>query len=343
MDSASSLPDPDILMEIIRSQTEIAQQGLDLGGVMAFVSERLQGLTGADGAVVELAEGDEMVYRAASGIARSQLGLRLSREGSLSGQCVARQRILRCDDAETDAQVDREACRKMGLRSMVVAPLKHGEATVGVLKLASARPNAFSDVHLRILELMSGLIAAAMYHAVRFETDALYHRATHDALTGLANRALFYDRLRQTLSQAHRQSSFLGVLNLDMDGLKPINDTHGHRAGDEALREAGRRISSISRQSDTVARLGGDEFAVILTDVGGRDNALRHADRLAEEIRRPFSFEDKALALDASIGLAVFPEDGTDMDSLIEKADQAMYAVKRARKRLAESGAAVAS
>ncbi len=331
-DSAPLPPSPDILMEIIRAQTDIAQQGLDLGGVMTFVTERLQALTGADGAIVELAEGEDMVYRAASGIARHQLGLRLRREGSLSGMCVAQQQILRCDDSETDARVDREACRKVGLRSMVVAPLKHGETTVGALKIASSRACAFSDAHLQILELMSGLIAAAMYNAVRFETDELYHRATHDALTGLANRALFYDRLRQNLNLAHRQSSFLGVLNLDMDGLKPINDTHGHRAGDEALREAGRRISRVSRQSDTVARLGGDEFAVILTDVGGRDNALRHADRLAEEIRQPFTFEDKDLTLDASIGLAVFPEDGADMDSLIEKADQAMYAVKRTRK-----------
>jgi diguanylate cyclase (GGDEF)-like protein len=319
-------------MEIIRAQTEIAQLGLDLGGVMAFVTERVQQLTAAGGAIVELAEGDEMVYRAASGMAKPQLGLRLQRHGSLSGLCVEQRRVLRCDDSESDPRVDREACRKVGLRSMVVAPLNHGETTVGVLKITAAEPNAFADEHVHVLELMSGLIASAMHHAVQYETNELYHRATHDALTGLANRALFYDRLRQSLSLARRQSSQLGILFLDMDGLKPINDKYGHRTGDAVIRETGQRISKVSRQSDTVARLGGDEFAVIAADVSGRDGARQHADRLGDEIRRPFAFEDNQLALDASIGLAIFPDDGTETDALVEKADQAMYAIKRTRK-----------
>jgi diguanylate cyclase (GGDEF)-like protein len=299
---------------------------------MAFVTERVQQLTGADGAIVELAEGDEMVYRASSGMASHQLGLRLQRHTSLSGLCVEQRRVLCCDDSEIDPRADKDACRKVGLRSMVVAPLNHGEATIGALKIVAAEPDVFTDEHVRILELMCGLIAAAMSNAVQFETNELYHKATHDALTGLANRALFYDRLRQCLSLARRQSSRLGLLNLDMDGLKPINDTYGHRAGDAAIYETGRRISRISRQSDTVARMGGDEFAIIMTDIDSRDSAVHHTDRIADEIGRPFSFEDSQLALGASIGLAIFPDDGTEMDSLIEKADQAMYAVKRTRK-----------
>jgi len=319
-------------MEIIRAQTEIAQLGLDLGNVMAFVSERVQQLTGAGGAIVELAEGDDMVYRAASGIARHQLGLRLRRDNSLSGLCVAQRCVLRCDDSEIDPRADREACRKVGLRSMVVTPLNHGESTIGVLKIAATEPNVFTDAHVRILDLMCGLIAAAMSNSVQYETSELYHKATHDALTGLANRALFYDRLRQSLRLAHRKSTRLAILNLDLDGLKPINDTYGHRAGDAAICETGRRISRISRQSDTVARLGGDEFAVILADIDSRDSAIHQSDRLAAEIRQPFSFGDSPLPLDASIGVAIFPDDGTEMESLIEKADQAMYAVKRTRK-----------
>jgi len=147
-------------MEIIRAQTDIAQLGLDLGGVMAFVTERVQQLTDAGGAIVELAEGDEMVYRAASGMAKNQLGLRLRRIGSLSGLCVQQRTVLRCDDSENDVRVDKEACRKVGLRSMVVAPLNHGETTVGVLKIAAAEPNVFSDEHVNILQLMCGLIAS---------------------------------------------------------------------------------------------------------------------------------------------------------------------------------------
>ncbi len=324
--------DSAILMEIIRAQTEIAKLGLDLGGVMTFVADRVQELTEASGAIVELAEGSEMVYRAAAGIAKGQLGLRLNRAGSLSGLCIEQGRVLRCDDSESDPRVDREACRRVGLRSMVVAPLNHNDTTVGVLKIAAAAPGFFTDGHVRVLELMSGLIAAAMYHATTYETSELYHRATHDSLTGLANRALFYDRLRQCLALAHRQSAQVGLLNLDMDGLKPINDRYGHRAGDAAIRETAQRIRRISRQSDTVARLGGDEFAIILPDIACRDSALSHAGRIAAEISQPFAFEDRALDLGASIGVATFPLDGTEPDALIEQADRAMYETKRSRK-----------
>jgi diguanylate cyclase (GGDEF)-like protein len=320
--------DPTILIEIIQAQTEIAKLGLDLGGVIAFVAERVQQLTGAGGAIVELAEGDDMVYRAAAGMAHSQLGLRLQRQGSMSGLCVERGQPLQCDDSETDPRVDREACRRVGLRSMVCAPLNHNGATVGVLKIASPVANGFSERHVQILGLMSDLIAAAMFHAVQYETSELYHKATHDALTGLANRALFYDRLRQCVALARRKSGQVGILNLDMDGLKPINDQMGHRAGDAAIREIALRISRGSRKADTVARLGGDEFGVILPEVMDRDSAASLAQRIAEEIRLPFHFEDKPVPLDASIGMAVFPDDGAEIETLIESADKAMYAVK---------------
>jgi diguanylate cyclase (GGDEF)-like protein len=331
-DSDSFAPSPEDLIKIIQAQSEIAKRDLDLGGVMDFVAEQVQQLTGAGGAIVELAEGDEMVYRAASGMAKAQLGLRLSRQGSLSGLCVAAAEILRCDDSDTDPRVDREACRKVGLRSMVTAPLKHGDTVVGVLKLASPGVAAFSERDIQMLRLMSDLIAAAIHHSAQFDANELYHRATHDALTGLANRALFYDRLRQNLAQARRKSAKIGLLNLDMDGLKPINDRFGHRAGDAAIREAANRISSVARQTDTVARMGGDEFAVILPEIPERHIAADHARRIGEQIRLPFAFEDNDLALDASIGIAVFPDDGDDLDALIEKADQAMYHTKRARK-----------
>jgi hypothetical protein len=99
--------DPRLLLEIIRAQTEIAKLGMDLGAVMAFVAERVQQLTHAGGAIVELAEGDDMVYRAAAGMAKNQLGLRLKREGSMSGLCVAEGAALQCDDSEQDPRVDR--------------------------------------------------------------------------------------------------------------------------------------------------------------------------------------------------------------------------------------------
>lgn len=331
MDQTTEPADPALLMAIIQAQTEVAQLGLDLGAVMDFVTSRVQTLTGAAGAIVELAEGEEMVYRAASGIAERQLGLRLSRQGSLSGESVALGQILCCQDSESDERVDRDACRRVGLRSMIVSPLIHAGHAVGVLKIAWQAPAAFSHRDVRLVELMSGLIAASMYTASRFEADELYRRATQDPLTGLANRALFYDRLRQCLSLAERKAAQVGVINLDMDGLKPINDRFGHRAGDAAIRETALRIRQSVRTSDTTARLGGDEFGVILSQVEDRHTAAECAERIRTEIERPFTFEERPLPLNASVGVAVFPEDANDLDGLIERADKSMYAMKRTR------------
>ena len=324
--------DPGTLIEIIQAQSDIVKLGLDLGGVIDFVAERVQHLTHASGAIVELAEGDDMVYRAAAGMAQHQLGLRLKRHGSLSGLCIDKGVPLRCDDSDSDPRVDREACCRVSLRSMVCAPLKHNDATVGVLKIASANVNAFNERHTQILQLMSDLIAAAMFNAVKFETSELYHKATHDTLTGLANRALFYDRLRQYVTLAQRKSTRLGILNLDMDGLKPINDRLGHRVGDAALCEIANRISRGSRETDTVARIGGDEFGVILADVEDRDGAASIAARISDTIHLPFLFENRTIPLGASIGMAIFPDDGAEVEALIESADQSMYAIKRSRR-----------
>lgn len=343
MTSRMSLSEPSAeqLFAIIRTQTEVARLGLDLEGVMALVAREAQTLTRASGAVVELAEGQHMVYRAVSGIASNQLGLRLDRATSLSGLSVSTGTSLRCDDSECDPRVDRDACRRVGLRSMVAVPLTHDDAAVGVLKVISARPNAFGDGDLEVLELMSGLIGAAMFHAVRYGADELFRRATHDGLTGVANRALFMDRLRHCLAQARRESYPVGVLVLDMDGLKRINDEHGHRAGDEALREFASRLSSGLRQSDTVARLGGDEFGVVLARVEDREGAWVAADRLSTLLDEALLFERRRLPLSASIGVAVFPDDGDQPDVLLETADQAMYAIKRQRTRARENAAAV--
>src|SRR5262245_44639382 len=139
------------LLAVIRTQTEIAKLGLDLNGVMTLVAERALGATGATGAVVELAEGADLVYRAVAGTAAGMLGLRLNRKASLSGLCVESAATLRCDDTETDSRVDREACRKVGLRSMIVVPLIHHGDAVGALKVFSPALAAFGDREIQLL------------------------------------------------------------------------------------------------------------------------------------------------------------------------------------------------
>jgi diguanylate cyclase (GGDEF)-like protein len=326
------------LLAIIATQTEIARLGLDLGGVMAMVAEHAQRITQASGAVVELVEGDEMVYRAVAGDAAGMLGVRLKRDASLSGLCVATAETLRCDDSDEDPRVDREACRRVGLRSMVVVPLIHDGGAVGALKVFSPDVAAFGDGDARVLALMSELVAAAMFHATRYGADELFRQATSDQLTGLANRALFMDRLRHAIASSYRTQRRLAVLMLDMDGLKPINDSRGHRAGDAALQEIARRIASELRQSDTVARVGGDEFAYLLSTVPDRDSAQVVAQRIARRCNLPFEFEGEPLQIGASIGLAIGPDDGDEPDVLLELADRDMYAAKRRKKSLARIG-----
>ena len=329
----ADISDPQILKQIIRIQSEISRLGPDLGAVMELAAESICQLTGAGAAIVEMVEGDEMVYRAAAGFARASLGLRLKRQGSLSGLAAEQGQMLICSDSETDVRVDREACRRVGLRSMVVAPLFFNNAAVGVLKIASEQPEAFTCQDLAVLDHITDLIASAMFYAARFEEGELYYKATHDILTKLPNRALFYDRLRQRMALARRNGISFALLSLDMDGLKMINDTHGHRAGDAALRETACRIKPITRVSDTFARLGGDEFALIMTEVHNREGALQAASRIEQALDEPFDFEGWRLHLGVSVGHALFPLDGEEIDPLLDVADQAMYTAKRSRKR----------
>lgn len=322
------------LLAVIQTQTAIAKLGLDLNAVMTLVAEQAQLITHAKGAVVELAEDGEMVYRAVSGGAAHLLGLRLGQQNSLSGLCVEQNKILYCEDSEVDARVDQMACRKVGLRSMAVVPLIHCGDAVGVLKIYSEKIAAFKEGDLQLLTLMSELIAAAMYHATKFGAQALYKLATQDQLTGLANRALFLDCLRQGLLTAKQNNKKLGILMIDMDGLKGINDLHGHRLGDVALKEIAQRIKQSLRHDDLVARLGGDEFAVILASVENQELARQAMNRISETCGLPFVFENLDLKIGASLGLAIYPKDADGIDQLIECADLNMYHDKRSRKQI---------
>lgn len=320
------------LLQVIRMQAEIARFGLDLGGVMQYVVDHLSELVPADGAAIELAEGEDMVYRAASGIAASQIGLRLRIDATLSGLAVTRGEMLGSEDTEQDPRVDRDACRAMGLRSMLIVPLKHGQRVVGILKAMSARPGRFDAGDAALLGLLSEVVGASMHFATVYGQDDLFLRATHDGLTGLPNRALFMDRLRRVGAACTRDGPPFAVLMLDLDGLKQVNDTLGHAAGDALLVEFAQRLRRTARGSDTPARLGGDEFALILTPVRSPtviDDVVR---RLRDALQAPFDIDGTQVPLRASIGGATVPMEADSLDTLLVLADQRMYAQKRERK-----------
>ncbi|WP_052384002.1 EAL domain-containing protein [Litchfieldella xinjiangensis] len=151
--------------------------------------------------------------------------------------------------------------------------------------------------------------------------------ATHDALTGLPNRTLFHDRLDLAMAQARRHAAMVGLMFIDLDNFKSINDTLGHDMGDQLLVQVAERLRSNLRDLDTVARLGGDEFTLILTDAK-LDTAEHLAHRIVEMLARPFQVRDHSLFVSSSIGLAFFPDDGDDASALIKAADTAMYRAK---------------
>ena len=153
--------------------------------------------------------------------------------------------------------------------------------------------------------------------------------ATHDPLTGVPNRTLFYDRLAQATAGADRYGTVLAILFVDLDGFKGINDARGHEAGDTVLREVARRIAGIVRKSDTVARIGGDEFTVILSQIGKPEDAATVARNMLERICEPLRVGGDEERIHASIGIAVHPRDGELPDTLVRNADTAMYHAKQ--------------
>ncbi|MBP0049855.1 GGDEF domain-containing protein [Marinobacterium sp. AK62] len=320
------------LREVIHIHTDVIKLGHSLGDIIQLVTDRTLGLVDADGAAIELAENNEMVYRAASGIARDHLGLRLKRKNSFSGLSAETGKVMYCPDSERDPHADREACRKIGMRSMVAVPLIHGDTCTGVLKAMAKAPEGFDAGKIELLELLSELVASAMYFATHFNDSDIYYQATHDPLTSLANRSLFMDRLRKGTASCLRSRQLLGLVMLDVDDLKLANDRYGHRLGDALLLEIANRCTSVCRSTDTVARLGGDEFCLILTPIKDRKEIECFLKRLKKTLAPPLLFDDIKHEVNTSIGTAVFPEDSDSLDQLIETADARMYEDKRNRK-----------
>jgi diguanylate cyclase (GGDEF)-like protein len=160
------------------------------------------------------------------------------------------------------------------------------------------------------------------------QVRAMEHQAFHDALTGLANRALFRDRVEMAIRAAKRDGSTVAVMVMDLDRFKEVNDTFGHQSGDQLLTEVAANLATPLRESDTVARLGGDEFAILAPAVAGPVGALAIAERSVRQLQRPHNVSGVEIDVVASVGVALFPHHGDDVDALLRCADIALYVSK---------------
>jgi diguanylate cyclase (GGDEF)-like protein/PAS domain S-box-containing protein len=156
----------------------------------------------------------------------------------------------------------------------------------------------------------------------------LIHTATHDPLTGLTNRLVFYDRIAVELARARRNQTNLALIYIDLDRFKFINDTLGHSSGDQLLRAVAERLHNLLRETDTLARMGGDEFMYILPEVENSEDVNRIAEKVLDAIRKPFLLDGQLQSITASIGTAMYPNDGKDAETLMKNADLAMYFAK---------------
>ncbi len=240
--------------------------------------------------------------------------------------------VLQIDNGEVDPRfetieglVNKAADSHHGAALADLAELKRRESFN-----AQATPAVFL-LGFVLVVLFSGVLRHTRAQLDQQRTKAV-HDALHDALTGLPNRTLLADRFEQALRAGHRSASTTALLLIDLDRFKEVNDTLGHHVGDQLLAQIGPRLAGALRAADTVARLGGDEFAVLLPAVDGLAGALDVASRLRKALAEAFRVEDVELDVDASIGVVISGAHGDDAQTLLQRADIAMYVAKQQKR-----------
>jgi diguanylate cyclase (GGDEF)-like protein len=219
--------------------------------------------------------------------------------------------------------------RSVGQRSMVILPLVVRGESIGILELTSTQSGVFSERGVELAQLLAREAAVSLENARLY--DEIHDQAFRDALTGLANRRLFLERLTHVLDRLRgRSARRAAVLFLDVDHFKHLNDRFGHGTGDDVLRTIGERLRDAIRPGDTAARIGGDEFAILLEEVVGEEEAMAVGQRLLESLAAPLELDGQSPRLAASIGVALSGVGSDSAEDLVRNADIAIYAAKAA-------------
>jgi diguanylate cyclase (GGDEF)-like protein/PAS domain S-box-containing protein len=450
---------------IIETQREIAAAGDELHAAMQLIADRSRAIIGADGAMINLIQGDMLHTRGVSGTAVGAFDARRPISGSVARYAIESGQPILIENCPADPRIDQTMRARLGDESLICVPLFRGPEVIGTLNvMGQSVEDRLSEEDRETLEMMSVVLSAAVTraselearraqataisrfrtlfesasigilrldeagqiveinpaleqmlgvesaaitgssfsqfiggeHRDTFETmlaDLLAgnraafqlevycehergpqiwallravfelgtagepssvvamienitdrkqtehelmrqseineHQALHDPLTGLPNRNLFSERIGQAIRAARRNGTRLAVALIDLDRFKEVNDSLGHRAGDHLLINVGERMGGALRTSDTVARLGGDEFGLLLPELDGPDGVLPIVDRVLGSLERPIYVQSLPLGIEASIGIAIYPDHGDDPQTLIQRADVAMYDAKR--------------
>ncbi len=328
-----------------RAEAELERRAAQQSAVARLGEHALEGATtaelmheavavAADSLGVEIAgvcelveDEDALLLRSSIGVAETAGGLRVpTGAGSQSGYTIVSGAPVVVKDWTTEQRFAQSALSlELGARSGVSVAIVSRRGPFGVLIVQSHEPRAYARGDVDFLQALANVLADALERQAT--EDRIRHRALHDALTGLPNRVLFLDRLDQALSRQRRSKSAAGVLFLDLDDFKLVNDSLGHQVGDELLAAVAPRIKQAVRASDTVARFGGDEFGILLENVSGDREAVETAQRIAAVFTRPFVLAGREHFVTTSTGIAI-ARGGELAEELIRDADAAMYRAK---------------
>jgi len=330
---------------LVELMAEMLAAELDDRFYQRLVERAVELVPGAQAGSMLLWNAGSVAYRY---VAATGLDLDALRQIRMTPEILGRSqppRIERVAPFDRDAELEPDVLRAIesaGRFSEIVmslsVPIRAGGEVRGFLNLDTFEdPSAFDDAAIEVAGALATQVAVALQRlelqaSLREQQERFQHQAVHDPLTNLPNRRLFLDRLEQAMRRARRRESRVGVIFLDLDGFKQVNDLYGHATGDAVLIETARRVQDALRAEDTAARLGGDEFAIVLNEVHDRSDLDLVGARLRASLAKPFgSFKGQKLEIAASIGYALHPEDGEELETVLNVADNAMYREKNAR------------
>jgi len=262
------------------------------------------------------------------------VGYTIELSRSFAGIAVSQRDVVAVEDISDPETAPNSAPDFPGWHGYVTSPLVVDGAVTGVIGMIARRKIVFSDYDKQFMRLVSALVSTLQER--RSQQQRLDRMAFYDQLTELPNRAKFMATLGEALEDGRAREHVFALHSIDLDGFKAVNDTAGHSVGDLALQEVGRRLRELVRPCDLPARLGGDEFVLLQGEISRRSDMIALAGRIVAKLSEPYVLEGRTYALGASVGVALFPEDGRDAKSLLRNADLALYAAKNQGKGRAE-------